>query len=170
MEIKVWFRDITIDKDIEIMLPEGIRELDIDHEYIILDSESLDIPELENIDSLAEFLQKCDELGVDKETLEVMSATFLYSEIKEMVEKEELPVIIDFDAETENWYGGNGGDFTSASDKGMCVFDAGYYNPFTFQMDEDIYDWIDWESVWVNAETEGWRAVRVNRTGYLIHR
>ena len=170
MNIKVWVRDLTIDKDIAIMLPEGIKELDIDHEYIILDSESLSIPELENIDSLADFLKKCDELGVDKETLEILSATFMYNEIKEMVEKEELPTIIDFDAETSDWRCGNGGDFTSEFDKGMAVYDFGYYNPFKFEMTEDIYDWIDWESVWTNAETDGWRAVRVNRTGYLIHR
>ena len=175
MKIKVWVRNLSLrDTERSICLPtlpEALWSiLDKNHEYIIMESETLSVDEFESIEALNNFLLKCVELGVTKETLEILSATFLYNEIKEMVEKEELPTIIDFDAETANWRCGDGGDFTSAFDKGMCLFDSGFYNPFKFEMNDDIYDWIDWESVWINAETEGWRSVRVNRTGYLIHR
>lgn len=176
MKIKTYIRNITRDEDFAISLPKTEEELIAalgyeNDEYIIIECCGIHgVRDYESVTELNKFIQECVNLGVDEKTLEILSATFLYNEIKEMIEKEELPTIIDFDAETANWRCGDGGDFTSAFDKGMCLFDSGFYNPFKFEMNDDIYDWIDWESVWINAETEGWRSVRVNRTGYLIHR
>ena len=176
MKIKVYVRNITRDEDFVINLPKTEVELIAalgyeGDEYIIIECYGIHgVSDYESVTELNKFIQECDNLGVDEKTLEILSATFLYKEIKEMIEKENLPTIIDFDTETSGWNFGNGGDFTKEFDKGMCLFDSGLYNPFSFEMNEDIYDWIDWESVWVNAETEGWRAVRANRTGYLIHR
>lgn len=176
MKIKVYLRNITRDEDFCINLPKTKEELIAalgyeSDEYIIIECNGIrGISDDESVTELNKFIQECDNLGVDGETLEILSTTFLYNEIKEMVEREEIPIIVDFDAETSSWNYGNGGDFTSAFDKGMCLFDSGLYDPFKFEMNGDIYDWIDWESVWRNAETEGWRAVRVNRNGYLIHR
>ena len=171
--MKVWIRNLTKDIEKEINLPMDERELDKvlnpNDEYIILDSEILKVDEYESIDSLNEFLFVCEENGVSLEDLEILSALYFYNEVKEMVNNQTY-MIIDFDAETSSWCNGNGGDFCNSSDKGMCLFDSGMYNPFGFEMTEEIYDWIDWESVWINAETEGWQAVGINRHGYLVHR
>ena len=172
--MKIWVRNLTKDIDEVLILPVSEEKLDEllnpNDEYIILDSEILDVDEYESIDELNKLLLKCEENGIDKADLEVMSATFLYSEVKEMIMEDELPIIVDFDAETSYWNCGSGGNFISAFDKGMCVFEFGYYNPFSFEMTDDIHDWIDWESVWTNATTEGWIEVRVNGNGYLVHR
>lgn len=171
--MKVWIRNLTKGIDYSIELPMYERELDKilnpNDEYIIIDSEILDVDEYASIDELNGFLFDCKENGISLTDLEVLSKIMYYNEVIDAVDNGSY-VIVDFDAETSEWNCGNGGDFTSAFDKGMCVFDSGYYNPFGFKMTEDIYDWIDWESVWVNATTEGWREVRVNGNGYLVHR
>ena len=170
--MKVWVRNLTKDIDYPIELPIDERELNKvlnpNDEYIIIDSEILDVGEYDSIDELNDFLFACKENGVSLEDLEVLSATYFYNEVIEMVDNQSY-CIIDFDEETALWYG-TGGDFTNASHKGMCLFDVGYFNPFDFEMNEEIYDWIDWASVWTAAEIDGWRAVRVNGKGYLVHR
>ena len=125
--------------------------------------------EVDSIDELNEFLLECKADGVNEEILGVLSRVFLYNEVIEHVRKESYR-IVDFDAETSSWNCGYGGDITNDYDKGMAVFDFGFYNPFDFEMNEDIYDWIDWENVWVNATTEGWSEVTFNDRGYLVCR
>ena len=171
--MKVLVRNLTKNIEFSVELPMDERELDKvlnpDDEYIIVDSEILNVGEYDSIDELNGFLFDCKENGISLEDLEVLSATYLYNEVLEMVNNQTY-CIVDFDTETHGWNYGNGGDFTSDFDKGMCLFDCGYYNPFNFEVTEHIHDWIDWESVWRNANTEGWRAVRVHGTGYLVHR
>lgn len=171
--MKLWIRNLTKDKDMEVILPIDERTLDnIIHpndEYIILDSEILDVGQYDSIDELNGFLFDCKENGVSLETLEVLSKVMLYHEVVEAVNYETY-WIIDFDEETSNWYCGNGGDITNDSDKGMCLYDSGMYNPFPCEVKEELYDWIDWDSVWINATTEGWQRVSVNNHNYLVHR
>lgn len=171
--MKVWIRNLTKGIDYPIELPMDERELDKilnpNDEYIIIDSEILDVDEYASIDEVNKLLLMCEENRIDEETLGVMSTAFLYNEIKEMIMKEELPIIINFDEETSDW-NMYGGEIWNGADKGMCLFDGGYYNPFNFEVTEDIYDWIDWESVWDNANTDGWHTVKVNDTHYLVHR
>lgn len=169
--MKVWIRNLTKDEDLEINLPVTEEKLDKlldpNDEYIILQSEILDVGEYDSIDELNEFLQECEDSGNIK-TLEILSATYLYHEVREMMTKGYT--IVNFDTITEDWYGGSGGNFTNAAHKGMCLYDSGFYNPFHFEMNDEIYDWIDWDSVWINAETVGWREVNLNGEHYLVHK
>ena len=171
MEIKVYLVNLTTDEDLTIKLPvNNLNDiLSPNCEYIIAGCDVLDPSEFDSIYELNFFLNECEDMGIHKEELEVLSSVYLYHEVMQMV-KDETYIIIDFDAETSDWRNGNGGDLCNDHDKGMCLFDSGYYNPFGFTMNEDIYDWIDWESVWINALTEGWQSVRVGRNGYLVHR
>ena len=171
--MRVWIRNLTKQEELELKLPMKTTELDEalhpDDEYIITESEVLDVGQYDSIDELNEFLTFCQEEGITETELQVFSTIFTYHELIDNI-KNGNGVIIDFDEETSDWNGGCGGDITSEEDKGMCLFDSGYYDPFNFEMTEDIYDWIDWTSVWTNATCEGWAEVRVNNNGYLVHR
>ena len=171
--MKVWIRNLTKDKDVEIILPmdEDVLDsiLDPNDEYIILDSEILNVGQYESIDVLNAFLCICKDSRIPMEELEVLSKVMLYHEVMEAVENETY-WLIDFDVETAHWNCGHGGDITSHADKGMCLYDSGLYNPFPCEVKEEMYDWINWEYVWINANCEGWQTVTVNGHGYLVHR
>lgn len=171
--MKVWIRNLTKDTDLVIELPIDERKLDKvlnpNDEYIITESEILDVGEYYSIDELNEFLFVCEENGISLEELEVLSRVMLYHEVIEAVDNQSY-CIVDFDTETADWCWGNGGNITSDFDKGMCLYDSGYYSPFSFEVTEEMRDWIDWESVWVNATTEGWQEISINGHGYLVHR
>lgn len=171
MKIQVWLENLTGWEHERIYLPvSNVNDiLKPNCEYIITDCQILNPDELDSIHELNDFLNGCEENGIDEETLMILSATYLYHEVIEMV-VDGTYTIVDFDGETAHWNCGRGGDFTNAHDKGMCVHEYGYYNPFDFEMTDDIHDWIDWESVWRNAETEDWREVCVNGKHYLVHK
>ena len=171
--MKVWIRNLTKDVDKEINLPMDERELDKiiipNNEYIIIDSEILDVDEYESITRLNKFLLDCKENGVSLTDLEILSKIMYYNEVIDAVENGSY-IIVDFDGETSDWNFGNGGDICSKYDKGLCVYEYGYYNPFNFEVTIDMYNWINWESVWINANTNGWQTVSVDGNGYLVHR
>lgn len=171
--MKVWVRNLTKNKDMEIELPMDERKLNEvicrDDEYIVIDSEILDVDQYASIHGLNSFLFDCKENGISLDDLEVLSKVLLYHEVIETVDNQSY-CIIDFDAETSGWLNGYGGDITNDFEKGMCLYDSGLYNPFNFKMSDAIHCWIDWEAVWRNANTEGWQAVSINGHGYLVHR
>ena len=169
--MRVWVRNLTKDFGFGINLPmEELKDVFSPHdEYIITDSEILDVGEYDSIYELNNFLLYCKENDISDETLEILSKAMLYKEVIEAVEKESY-IIVNFDSETASWYEGRGGDITNDSHKGMCLFDNNYYNPFGFEMEASIYDWIDWDSVWTQATTENWQEVKVGLRNYLVHR
>lgn len=171
--MKVWIRNLTRDTETELELPMDERELDKiinpKDEYIIIDSEILNVGEYDSIDELNEFLFLCKENGISLDELEVLSKVMLYREVLYAVDNQTYS-IVDFDEETSGWLCGHGGDITSDFDKGMCLYDSGYYNPFQFEMTDSIHVWIDWAAVWIDAETSGWMSVIINNNGYLVHR
>lgn len=171
MKVKVWLRNITTDVDFMLNLPvNNLNEiLDKDCEYIITECDVLSPSEFDSIHELNNFLEGCEQNGIDEETLEVLSAKYLYHEVIQIVNDGTF-TIIDFDMETADWYGGSGGDLWRDTDKGMCLYDGNYYNPFQFDMSKEIYEWINWESVWISAAIDGWKTVNVNRKHYLVHR
>lgn len=172
--MRIWIRNLTKGKDFSLNLPMTETELDNvlnpNDEYIIIESDVLDVGEYDGIDELNKFLIECEENGVDEETLMILSEILLYHEVIEAVRNGSYQVI-DFDIETANW---SSSSIASDFDKGMVVFDNGF-NPFDFEMTEDIYDWINWESVWINAHCQGWQAVTIRKNNgylnsYLVHR
>ena len=173
--MRVWIRNLTKDIDKEIELPVEEKELDKilnpNDEYIIIDYDAkvLSPGQYDSIDELNNFLLECKEDGIDEETLGILSRVLLYNEVIEHVRNGNY-CIVDFDAETSGWNCGRGGDITSDFDKGLCLFESGYYNPFDFEYKEEMENWIDWESVWINATCEGWHEVSMNENGYLVHR
>ena len=173
--MRVWIRNLTKDIDKEIILPMTEEELDKvlnpNDEYIIIDYDAnvLSPGQYDSIDELNEFLNECKEEGIDEETLGVLSRVLLYNEVIEHVRNGNY-CIVDFNGETSGWNCGRGGDITSDFDKGLCLFESGYYNPFDFEYKEEMENWIDWESVWINANCEGWHQVSLNGNDYLVHR
>lgn len=171
--MKVCIRNLTKNVDKEIKLPMDERKLDeilnTNDEYIVINSEILDVDEYASIDRLNKFLLDCKENGISLTDLEVLSKVMYYNEVIDAVENGTY-TIIDFDSETFNWNCGNGGNFHNDYDKGMCLYHSVGYKPFNFKVTKDNHDWIDWECVWINANTENWQAVTIDDGNYLVHR
>lgn len=173
--MRVWIRNLTKDIDTELVLPMTEEELDKrlnpNDEYIIIDYDAkvLSPGQYDSIDELNNFLLECKEDGIDEETLGILSRVLLYNEVIEHVRNGNY-YIVDFNGETSGWNCGRGGDITSDFDKGLCLFESGYYNPFDFEYKEEMENWIDWESVWINATCEGWHEVIMNGNDYLVRR
>lgn len=171
--MRVWIRNLTKDIDFEMNLPVSEEELDKmlnpNDEYIIIDYDAkvLSPGQYDSIDELNEFLLECKEDGIEEETLGILSRVLLYHEVIEHVRNESY-TIVDFDAETSHWYCGDGGDFTSGHDKGLALHEWGYPLPFEGLYDDSMEDWIDWESLWVDANCSGWHEVRFNDGCYLV--
>ena len=170
-KITVWVRNLTKNVDVELKLPmeEIEKTINPNDEYIIIDSERIDVGEYESIYRLNNFLLECKENGINFEDLCILSRIMYFHEVVDAVENGSY-IIVDFDAETSHWLFGRGGDITSAFDKGMCLYDGGYYNPFNFEMTDSIHCWIDWEAVWRDANVSGWHTVTINGDGYLLHK
>ena len=174
--MNIVIRNITKDTDVTLHLPmkKVLDEiLNAEDEYIIVDhDETLQVSEYDNIRELNDFLLSCEENGISKETLALLSSNYSYSEVVNMV-KEENYTIIDFTAETAGWNYGNGGDINSDDDKGrvlhsngMLLFDWEKDVPITKEME----DYIKWEHLWTMAETLGWEAVNHSNRAYLMHK
>jgi hypothetical protein len=168
MEITI--RNITKDtmvdfnNDHTINLPideEKLRELLGNDEWIIVDSPVGE--ELTNITELNELLTE-----IDYDDLMILSETYLYSEIKEMVENGNEYTIIDFISETANW-GDSYGMPGTEENEGFLLFTLGY-EKLPFEYTEAMEDYIRWETLWTTAECEGWREVRYNGKLYLVKR
>lgn len=172
--MNVWVRNLTKNYDKELILPvheDTLKSELRDGEYIIIDYDAkvLSPGQYDSIDELNNFLLECKEDGINEETLGILSRVLLYNEVIEHVRNESY-CIVDFNGETSGWNCGRGGDITSDFDKGLCLFESGYYNPFDFEYKEEMENWIDWESVWINATCEGWHEVSMNGNDYLVHR
>ena len=162
MEITI--RNITKDtmvdfnNDHTIQLPmnkEDLRKLLGDDEWIIVDSPIGE--ELTNITELNNLLSEKDE-----ETLKILqSVGYLFEEIK----NGEF-TIVDFDSETSQWNYGCG-IYADEWWKGYLLHYLGYIH-FPFEYTEEMEDWVKFESLWEQADTEGWRTTRYNNTTYLV--
>ena len=172
--MEIWVRNLTKDLDFGLDLPVPKEELDellnSNDEYIIIsyDAKVLSPGQYDSIDELNDLLNECEEEGISEETLGILSRVLLYHEVIEHV-KNGSYFIIDFDVVTNGWNCGNGGNITNDWDKGLCVFEYAGYKPFDFDYKDEMEDWIDWESVWVNATTEGWHEVIFNNACYLVY-
>lgn len=155
---------VDFDNDRTIQLPmneDRLQELLGKDEWIIIDSPIGE--ELTNIIELNKLLTE-----IDYDALMILSETYLYNEIKEMVEKGNEYTIIDFDSETADWYNGSGVMGTE-EEYGMVLFHNGYVS-FPFEYTEEMEDYVKWEALWTTAECEGWREVRHNEKLYLVTR
>ena len=76
--------------------------------------------------------------------------------------------IVDFDGETQSYNCGNG---VICDDwwKGFVLHDLGYVSfPFTYT--EDMEDYVRFESLWTDANCNGWRECTVSNNTYLVCR
>lgn len=166
MEIVI--RNITKDTMVDfnndhvITLPmdeEKLRNMLGNDEWIIIDAPVGD--EFTNIEKLNALLNETDE-----DNLRILTKAFLLNEIMESGFNNFS--IVDFDAETSQYNGGNG---VIAVDEwyGRVLHDLGYINfPFTYT--EDMEDYVKWEQLWYTANSEGWCNVRYNGNTYLVKR
>ena len=166
MEITI--RNITKDtmvdfnNDHTITLPmdeEKLRNMLGNDEWIIVDAPVGD--EFTNIEKLNALLNETDE-----DNLRILTKAFLLNEIMES--GFDNFSIVDFDAETSQYNGGNG-VIVDAEWYGRVLHDLGYIN-FPFAYTEDMEDYVKWEQLWYTANSEGWCNVRYNGNIYLVKR
>lgn len=171
MKREIWLKDLTVNRFFPVVLPmspeELEKELKTDHEYVITDGD-LDLVEYDSIQKVNEVLLYCQEEEIPETELEMLFHMYSLEDVQELVENR-CYVFVDFDAETETWNYGNGGDFTSDYDKGMLLYDLGLTDPFETELPPELHDWIQWDSVWTTAETVGWQEVIHKGTHYLFH-
>lgn len=165
--IRIVLRNITTDTERGLYLPMDDEELksllDKSCEYLIVDYDDvLDINEYESVIELNNLLQKCVKKGINANMLAVLSIPLTYEEVKERIEKENYQIINFKDYMPY-------GDFNVDADKGRALFEAGAYDPFTVLVPKELMDWIDWDSVWVNAECNGWETIRYKKNCYLVN-
>ena len=158
MEITI--RNITKDtmvdfnNDHTITLPmdeEKLRNMLGNDEWIIVDAPVGD--EFTNIEKLNALLNETDE-----DNLRILTKAFLLNEIMES--GFDNFSIVDFDAETSQYNGGNG-VIVDEEWYGRVLHDLGYIN-FPFAYTEDMEDYVKWEQLWYTANSEGWCNVRYN--------
>lgn len=150
-------RDFTNDHTITLPMEENALEKFLgSNEWIIIDSPIGE--ELTNIMELNELLAEKDE-----KTIKILkSAGYLFNEIKEG----EF-TIIDFDGETQSYNCGNGVDANDDWWKGFVLHDLGYVSfPFTYT--EEMENYVRFETLWKDADANGWRKCRVDNNTYLV--
>lgn len=156
--------DFNNDHTINLPMEEGkLKALLGDDEWIIVDSPIGE--ELTNITKLNEIVKGYNEIFPNgDEMLEMLCKTYLLSEIEDPCDI----TVIDFNAETKTWGYGNGAPFTDEY-KGLLLHSLGLMElPFPYT--EEMEDWINWEQLWFQAKTEGWRKVYYNGNYYLVRR
>ena len=98
--MRIWVRNLTKNRDIEIELPMDERNLNIvlppDDEYIVIDSEILDVEQYASVHGLNSFLFDCKENEVSLNDLEILSKVLLYHEVIEAVDNQSY-CIVDFE-------------------------------------------------------------------------
>lgn len=165
--MKIILRNITNNKEQELHLPMDDEKLEVmldkSCEYLIVDHDPvLDVDEYESVIELNNLLQKCTEKGINADMLSVLSIALTYEEVKERIEKENYQIIKFNDYMPY-------GDFNVDADKGRALYEAGAYNPFPIPVPKELLDCIDWDDVWVNAECNGWTAIRYKNGCYLVN-
>lgn len=172
--MRITVRDITINNyfiginefDLELPMKTSklINKLNKEHEYIIVDHDNtLKLDEYYDIVELNEFLLLCKEKEITESELKVLSSYYYIYDLVDKVKDEDY-IIIDFDMITAFWLNP---DVNNDRDKGLCLFTEGYYFP-PFDVTDANEDWIRWELLWEEAESDGWVHVRVDEINYLI--
>lgn len=177
MKVQIVVRDLTVDRDFMVFLPMSESRFNDnfnkEHEYIIIDRNDILKPgEYDSIEEMNNFLIECQERGINNDTLQILSATYLYDEVREMVRNENY-VIVDFTSETSTWNYGQGGDYWSENDKGLLLHTLDYMRfdwEKEFKIPKEAEDDIEWENLWCAAESCGWRTVIINYHAYLVCR
>mgnify|MGYP006939746272 FL=1 len=154
---------VDFDNDHVLNLPmeeESLNQFLGKYEWIIVDGEIGD--DYTDIRKLNQLLKEYGE-----ENLRILCCStnnFLINELLD-VDPDNF-IIIDFDAETESYNGGNG---VICDDwwKGYLLFKL-EYEQFPFKYTDEMEDYLKFEQLWYTAESEDWRATRYQGHWYLM--
>ena len=144
--MKLYLRDLTDDKDVELDMPYEECPLTKGHEYIIQDTDDcpFNLSELDSIDQANVLLKKLEDSRYTKAEIDAIGSSYLFSEVQEAFEKSEEPFEV---IEIESF---------DDEDCGYELYENGIsYLPF--EVPEEAVDYIRWEQNWFAAESDGWR-------------
>lgn len=161
----LFIRDLTTSNDFMLQLPQDVFEPKEGHEYILVDHDGiLPVNDYVNIRELVRFVKKWEEM--DTREFHVICKVCDNLEHIDQVLSDGNYVIIDFDDITRQWASA---DIHSHSDRGRVLHECGYANlPFPYKDEYESY--INWETVWNDAETGGgWTVVRTDQHDYLVN-
>lgn len=168
--MRIYCRDLTAQLDKVLELPMSEEELMLElkeHEFIILDTEELDgISSYTSILYVNEVLNYCREQQISMKELGVINkASGNFEECLNILQ--EGYAILNFNEYTKLWYCGSGGNYLNPDDLGLCLFEAGEI-ALPFDVKEENYDYINWETLWNEAQTSyGWTLI-CKGDAYLI--
>ena len=165
LQIRVTLTNLVTGKDTTVTLPMDCDELNArfaDAEHIIACSDVILFDEYESIGNVNEFVQKCNEVGVDATTLRILDQVCTMDEIRKHLENDDY-IIVNLDKETKKWA------CCGDDAKGLCLHKLGLVKlPFEDHYMDDMEDYIDWEAMWRDANCSGWTTAYVDCTTYLV--
>ena len=154
----IFIRDLTTSIDKRIILPCDLsKELNLEREYIIVDHNlGIEVSEFESLELVNDFVKLIIDENISQQDISIYKN--VYYDLKtffEALRNGEKPTIINF---TQN----------SLSERGLLLFTLGY-ETLPFEYKEEYEEYIDWETVWNNAETnDDWKAISLNGVHYLV--
>ncbi len=164
--MNITIRDLTKDDgisfkaDVTIQLPveeAKLKEILGDDEWIIVDA-----PLGDEHTSILKLNEVCNFYTDDK--LEMLSYTYLFEEIAEVMDNGNDFIIICYD-EVNNV----NGFYPTDEWLGFALFKSGYAI-LPFEYDDAMEDYIKWDQVWRTAESEGWRRIPYDGRIYMVNR
>lgn len=167
----IFIRDLTTSIDKRIILPCDLsKELNPEREYIIVDHNlGIEVSEFESLELVNDFVKLIIDENISQQDISIYKN--VYYDLKtffEALRNGEKPTIINFTQNKKSWNSGCGGNFHSLSERGLLLFTLGY-ETLPFEYKEEYEEYIDWETVWNNAETnDDWKAISLNGVYYLV--
>lgn len=156
---KLYVRNLTKGNEFYITLPTQNICLDADCEYMILDDDDLGVPEYSNLYNLNAVLAEWNEKNISNTDIEVLKQVLTFDEICERIENETYLIVHPECVWTKY------PDTTDVA--AWMVFEGLFSLPFVYK--DEMEHYIDWETVWREAEFNGWHYVYVGNKGYLVY-
>lgn len=129
----------------------------------------IEVSEFESLELVNDFVKLIIDENISQQDISIYKN--VYYDLKtffEALRNGEKPTIINFTQNTKSWNSGCGGNFHSLSERGLLLFTLGY-ETLPFEYKEEYEEYIDWETVWNNAETnDDWKAISLNGVYYLV--
>lgn len=185
-KIEVWVRDLTlanssadVSYDLRLELPDENLEakVKLEHEYIIIDSE-LDLCEFDSIYGINNWLLEAD---CSTDDLKILCKIYDFKTAMEIIESGDYHIHC-FEDETSTWNCGNGVSYTDWWIGYFLHEECGWrfdwerlsekeerlHGDWFREKIAEMEDYIDYEHLYTQAQTEGLNEVEYNGKSYLV--
>lgn len=161
MKVNILLLNITKGNCQWIELPNENLDAIIDKEceYLIAESNLIDCNEFQNIYELNDIIKSWNRTGITETDIKILSKLLTFEEMCECIEENRHYVVQPYCEWTE---------YPDTTDIALYLVTKGIIN-LPFQYDDTMEHYIDWGTVWREAEYNGWSYVFVDNVNYLVH-